>query len=62
MGSTGMKWKPQMAAEMLSSIEISWRYGAFHGFFALKLIQVVGVCLVYSCCINIADLGSQRRI
>lgn len=35
-----------MAAEMQSSIEISWRFAAFHGFFALKLVQMVGECMV----------------
>lgn len=51
-----------MAAEMQSSIEISWRFAAFHGCFALKLVQMVGECMVYSCCIYVAELGSQRRI
>jgi len=57
-----VKWKPEVAAEMQSSIEAGWRFDAFHGFFALILVQMVGECMVYSYCIGIAELGSQRRI
>lgn len=49
-----------MAAEMPSFIEISWRFDAFHGLFALKLIQMVGACVVYTCYINIADMGLRE--
>lgn len=54
-----MKW--EKAAEMQRSIEISWWFGAFHGFFVLKVVQMVGECVVYSY-INLAMLGSQRKI
>lgn len=56
-----MKWKWEKAAEMQRSIEISWWFGTFHGFFVLKVVQMIGECVVYSC-INLAMLGFQRKI
>lgn len=54
---TGTKWKPETAAEMQSSVEVSWRFGAHLGFFAFKLFQVAGECGVSVCCTNLAELG-----
>lgn len=36
MRRTGVKWKPEVAEEMKSSMEISQRFDAFHSYFALN--------------------------
>lgn len=41
-----MKKKPEMAAEVQCSMEISQRFDEFHSFFALTLVQNVGEYVV----------------
>lgn len=53
---TGIKWKPETAAEMQSSLEVSERFDAHLGFFSFKLFQVVECVVVCVFCTNLAEL------